>query len=139
MIYDIQVAVVLSGSKLSKLLLCQTQISRARMGCRQLGALPALSPFMYPMNGGAVKLQHGWVSLKLSATNMKMRALSTEEIPPNAVRRKREAQWRGGFSIGVDLGMSRTGLALSKGYSFRPLTVTRTCYYYPLPPTPTPF
>ncbi|KAK4798531.1 hypothetical protein SAY86_030857 [Trapa natans] len=46
-----------------------------------------------------------------------------KEFPPNAVRRKIDHLWRGGFSLGVDLGLSRTGLALSKGYSFRPLTV----------------
>ncbi|GAA0165395.1 RNA processing factor [Lithospermum erythrorhizon] len=45
------------------------------------------------------------------------------EIPPNAMRRKIDPNWRGGFSLGVDLGMSRTGLAISKGYSIRPLTV----------------
>ncbi|XP_021898677.1 uncharacterized protein LOC110815280 isoform X1 [Carica papaya] len=50
---------------------------------------------------------------------------SLEEIPPNALRRKCDPQWRGGFSLGVDLGFSRTGLALSKGFAFRPLTVLR--------------
>ncbi|XP_074272965.1 uncharacterized protein LOC141596655 isoform X1 [Silene latifolia] len=45
------------------------------------------------------------------------------EIPPNALRRKQDPLWRGGFSLGVDLGLSRTGLALSKGFSVRPLTV----------------
>ncbi|GFY90327.1 polynucleotidyl transferase, ribonuclease H-like superfamily protein [Actinidia rufa] len=53
----------------------------------------------------------------------KIRAVSLVEIPPNALRRKRDSNWRGGFSLGVDLGMSRTGLALSKGFSVRPLTV----------------
>ncbi|KAL6965050.1 hypothetical protein U1Q18_036107 [Sarracenia purpurea var. burkii] len=51
------------------------------------------------------------------------RAVSLEEIPPNALRRKRDSKWRGGFSLGIDFGMSRTGLALSKGFSIRPLTV----------------
>ncbi|KAL6565890.1 hypothetical protein OROHE_004945 [Orobanche hederae] len=46
-----------------------------------------------------------------------------EQIPPNALRRQRDPTWRGGFSLGVDLGLSRTGLALSKGFSIRPLTV----------------
>ncbi|CAI8600685.1 unnamed protein product [Vicia faba] len=46
-----------------------------------------------------------------------------EELPPNALRRKMEADWIGGFSLGVDLGMARTGLALSKGFVVRPLTV----------------
>ncbi|XP_037495129.1 putative pre-16S rRNA nuclease isoform X2 [Jatropha curcas] len=49
--------------------------------------------------------------------------LSIQEIPPNALRRKSDSLWRGGFSLGIDLGLSRTGLALSKGFSFRPLTV----------------
>ncbi|KAJ1402782.1 putative pre-16S rRNA nuclease [Sesbania bispinosa] len=37
-------------------------------------------------------------------------------------RGKREQQWRGGFTLGVDLGMALTGLALSKGFSILPLT-----------------
>ncbi|XP_022144424.1 uncharacterized protein LOC111014097 isoform X3 [Momordica charantia] len=51
------------------------------------------------------------------------RAISSIELPPNALRRKLDPHWRGGFSLGVDLGTSRTGLALSKGFSTRPLTV----------------
>ncbi|KAL4369540.1 hypothetical protein GQ457_05G000180 [Hibiscus cannabinus] len=50
---------------------------------------------------------------------------SLQEFPPNALRRKTNPQWRGGFSLGVDLGLSRTGLALSKGFSVRPLTVLK--------------
>ncbi|XP_042004481.1 putative pre-16S rRNA nuclease isoform X4 [Salvia splendens] len=46
-----------------------------------------------------------------------------EQIPPNAVRRKRDPSWRGGFSLGVDLGLLRTGVAISKGFTVRPLTV----------------
>ncbi|XP_075493822.1 uncharacterized protein LOC142531541 isoform X1 [Primulina tabacum] len=46
-----------------------------------------------------------------------------EQIPPNSVLRRRNPSWRGGFSLGVDMGFSRTGLALSKGFSIRPLTV----------------
>ena len=49
---------------------------------------------------------------------------SIDEIPPNAVRRKIDRNWRGGFSLGVDLGLSRTGIAISKGYTVKPLTVT---------------
>ncbi|CAM8876495.1 unnamed protein product [Rhodiola kirilowii] len=48
-----------------------------------------------------------------------------DEILPNAVLRNSDPQWRGGFSLGVDLGLARTGLALSKGYSVRPLTVLK--------------
>lgn len=56
--------------------------------------------------------------------SLTMRAkASIDEIPPNAVRRKIDRNWRGGFSLGVDLGLSRTGIALSKGYTVRPLTV----------------
>lgn len=50
---------------------------------------------------------------------------SVEEFLPNATRRKKDSLWRGGFSLGVDLGLSRTGLALSKGFSVRPLTVLK--------------
>ncbi|XP_010259874.1 PREDICTED: uncharacterized protein LOC104599161 [Nelumbo nucifera] len=53
----------------------------------------------------------------------KIRAVSIDEIPPNAFRRKIDPHWRGGFSVGVDLGLSRTGVAVSKGFSARPLTV----------------
>ncbi|KAK6260854.1 Putative pre-16S rRNA nuclease - like 1 [Theobroma cacao] len=58
---------------------------------------------------------------------LKFRASSSpvQEFPPNALRRKSNPQWRGGFSLGVDLGLSRTGLALSKGFSVRPLTVLK--------------
>ncbi|EPS70279.1 hypothetical protein M569_04482, partial [Genlisea aurea] len=44
-------------------------------------------------------------------------------IPPNVVRRKLDPSWRGGFSLGLDWGLSRTGLAISKGFCIRPLTV----------------
>ncbi|CAA7029066.1 unnamed protein product [Microthlaspi erraticum] len=53
-------------------------------------------------------------------------ATSIDEIPPNAVRRKIDPNWRGGFSLGVDLGLSRTGIALSKGYTVKPLTVLKS-------------
>ncbi|XP_020239728.1 uncharacterized protein LOC109818616 isoform X1 [Cajanus cajan] len=53
----------------------------------------------------------------------RVKAITLDELPPNALRRKREPQWRGGFSLGLDLGLARTGLALSKGFSIRPLTV----------------
>ncbi|CAI9103613.1 OLC1v1002130C1 [Oldenlandia corymbosa var. corymbosa] len=46
-----------------------------------------------------------------------------DEIPPNARLRKEDSLWRGGFSLGVDLGSARTGLAISKGFVIRPLTV----------------
>ncbi|KAH9621286.1 hypothetical protein KSS87_000897 [Heliosperma pusillum] len=62
-------------------------------------------------------------SHKLHGTKMKTLVPLQGEIPPNALRRKQGPLWRGGFSLGVDLGLSRTGLALSKGFSVRPLTV----------------
>ncbi|KAF7154784.1 hypothetical protein RHSIM_Rhsim01G0151400 [Rhododendron simsii] len=49
--------------------------------------------------------------------------MSIEETPPNALRWDRNPNWWSGFSLGVDLGISRTGLAVTKGFSFRPLTV----------------
>ncbi|KAJ8573335.1 hypothetical protein K7X08_009846 [Anisodus acutangulus] len=65
----------------------------------------------------------GGNSLQLTSKIQAIRAVSVEEIPPNALRRKRDSTWRGGFSLGVDLGLARTGLALSKGFNFRPLMV----------------
>ncbi|KAM7276497.1 hypothetical protein ACFE04_018363 [Oxalis oulophora] len=53
------------------------------------------------------------------------RAILSSEFPPNALRRETEPQWRGGFSLGVDLGLSYTGVARSKGFSTRPLTVLK--------------
>ncbi|RHN74633.1 putative pre-16S rRNA nuclease, ribonuclease H-like domain-containing protein [Medicago truncatula] len=61
---------------------------------------------------------------KLNSTQ-NLKTLTLEELPPNALRRKKDAEWRGGFSLGVDLGMARTGIALSKGFTFRPLTVLK--------------
>ncbi|KAK6920322.1 putative pre-16S rRNA nuclease [Dillenia turbinata] len=63
------------------------------------------------------------VSLKVSSNWRITAVLSVDEIPPNALRRKRDPLWGGGFSLGLDLGLSRTGVALSKGFSVRPLTV----------------
>lgn len=54
---------------------------------------------------------------------MRARASQEREILPNALRRTSDPLWRGGYSLGVDLGLSRTGLALSKGFFPRPLTV----------------
>ncbi|KAI9117845.1 hypothetical protein K1719_011260 [Acacia pycnantha] len=58
-----------------------------------------------------------------SSENGAKAILTVEQLPPNALRRKRDPQWRGGFSLGLDLGLARTGLALSKGFAVRPLTV----------------
>lgn len=77
------------------------------------------------MNGIAIPTTN---SLHLPSTVcpcnvLRVKGLCSEEIPPNALLRKGNSSWRGGFSLGVDLGMSRTGLALSKGFSIRPLKV----------------
>lgn len=72
-----------------------------------------------------------FVRLTLRSTAIRA-ALSIDEIPPNALRQAREPLWSScGFSLGVDLGLSRTGLALSKGFSFRPLTVKYVCLFVP--------
>ncbi|KAF3440033.1 hypothetical protein FNV43_RR18311 [Rhamnella rubrinervis] len=100
----------------------------SQMGSQQLRALPAPTSFLFPNNGAILRVQNGPLSLQLSTKNRVgdgVRSTSIDEIPPNAVRRKRNLQWRGGFSIGVDLGMARTGLAVSKGFTFRPLTVLK--------------
>lgn len=47
-----------------------------------------------------------------------------ECLLPNALRRNRSSLWLGGFSLGVDLGDSRTGVAISNGFSPRPLAVS---------------
>ncbi|KAJ1693788.1 hypothetical protein LUZ63_010486 [Rhynchospora breviuscula] len=49
------------------------------------------------------------------------------ELLPNARRRKRDPDWTsGGFSLGIDLGNVKTGLALGMGLGLpRPLTVLR--------------
>ncbi|ESR58566.1 hypothetical protein CICLE_v10023836mg, partial [Citrus x clementina] len=60
-----------------------------------------------------------------TASASKCEVASGEEFLPNATRRKKDSLWRGGFSLGVDLGLSRTGLALSKGFCVRPLTVLK--------------
>ncbi|KAI9180563.1 hypothetical protein LWI28_006072 [Acer negundo] len=84
-----------------------------------------------PITFSNSKFKNAPTSLRLSLTGNRRygpitKALSSkEEIPPNALRRKRDSHWRGGFSLGVDLGLSRTGLALSKGFSVRPLTVLK--------------
>ncbi|XP_027106499.1 uncharacterized protein [Coffea arabica] len=59
-----------------------------------------------------------------SSAVVKTVSLSLEqEFRPNALRKKQDSSSRCGFSLGVDLGLSRTGLAISKGFVIRPLTV----------------
>lgn len=53
-----------------------------------------------------------------------MQEESLEEIPPNAVRRKRDSKWNGCFSLQVDLDLARTGFSLSKGIDIRPIMVS---------------
>lgn len=65
------------------------------------------------------------VSVRVNARSSASSSATGEEFLPNARRRKIDPTWcGGGFSLGVDLGASRTGLALGKGYSPRPLIVT---------------
>ncbi|XP_051132794.1 uncharacterized protein LOC127252596 isoform X2 [Andrographis paniculata] len=82
------------------------------------------NPYLSPIRQNPLHVQtrrHPRLSVNISAASIPVRW--EEQIPPNAVRRKRDPSWRGGFSLGVDWGLSRTGLALSKGFSIRPLTV----------------
>ncbi|KAK6142940.1 hypothetical protein DH2020_023288 [Rehmannia glutinosa] len=88
-----------------------------------------LKPLLSPIQQIPLHIQNpNSISLP-RRSQLSIKALSSvsapweEQIPPNALRRKRDSSWRGGFSLGVDLGLSRTGLALSKGFSIRPLTV----------------
>lgn len=87
------------------------------------------------MNGIAVSTSPLRLLCSPPCNALKINNFSLQEIPPNALLRKRDSSWRGGFSLGVDLGMSRTGLALSKGFSIRPLkvfdefTFTYSCEY----------
>ncbi|EHA8592119.1 putative pre-16S rRNA nuclease [Cocos nucifera] len=66
-----------------------------------------------------------WTPPSCSSSSQKTAAVELEaELLSNAQRRKSNPSWSGGgFSLGVDLGASRTGLALSKGFFPRPLTV----------------
>ena len=93
---------------------------------QQLGV--GVGPLQLSPNPTTHKAVNTPASLPLFSTKTRnytptLRAISLQQLPPNALRRKRDPNWRGGFSLGVDLGMSRTGLALSKGFSIRPLTV----------------
>ncbi|PWA87053.1 pre-16S rRNA nuclease, Ribonuclease H-like domain protein [Artemisia annua] len=50
-------------------------------------------------------------------------SVKEDPFPSNAMRRKMDSRWMGGFSLGIDLGLSRTGLAISKGFIVKPLKV----------------
>ncbi|KAF7844891.1 putative holliday junction resolvase [Senna tora] len=93
------------------------------MSTQQLRPLPPHNPFLCSKLDARLNVTSITSSLKLYSTPIITNAITLDELPPNAVRRKRDPQWRGGFSLGVDLGMARTGVALSKGFSIRPLTV----------------
>ncbi|PQM37293.1 uncharacterized protein Pyn_36367 [Prunus yedoensis var. nudiflora] len=120
---------VRKGLKRCVLLIPLPPSSAKKMYCQRQAALPAQTDLFIPFPVGTVpKVRNGPTSIQLPLTKIskngpRIRAISTDEIPPNSLRRKRDPNWRGGFSVGVDLGMSRTGLALSKGFNFRPLTV----------------
>lgn len=50
--------------------------------------------------------------------------MEEQKLQSNAHRAKQNSLWSGGFSLGVDLGDARTGVALGKGYAQpRPLSV----------------
>lgn len=108
---------------------------------QQRASSPSQAPFLSPINGaGGRNPKNAPSSLQILRKQPRkhklhhhggVRGAMVDEIPPNALRRKLDRNWRGGFSLGVDLGMSRTGVALSKGFSLRPLTVN-----YPLFPCP---
>ncbi|KAL1554835.1 putative pre-16S rRNA nuclease isoform X1 [Salvia divinorum] len=85
----------------------------------QLIALKPLNPLLPRQCKNSISQRRG-SQLSVSAAES---VAWEEQIPPNAVRRKRDPSWRGGFSLGVDLGVSRTGVAISKGFTVRPLTV----------------
>ncbi|XP_068330413.1 uncharacterized protein [Pyrus communis] len=92
------------------------------MFCHRLAAPPSQTELLPLQRRTVPKVQNVPASLQLSLTQNRkkgprIRAVSIDEIPPNALRRKRDPQWRGGFSVGVDLGLSRTGLAVSKGFT----------------------
>ncbi|XP_021748816.1 uncharacterized protein LOC110714583 [Chenopodium quinoa] len=74
-------------------------------------------------NFSTSSLQISCKSLNFNGATIRGSVPLSNEIPPNALRRKQDPLWRGGFSLGVDLGLSNTGLAISKGFSFRPLSV----------------
>ncbi|KAL0347662.1 UNVERIFIED_CONTAM: hypothetical protein Scaly_1782200 [Sesamum calycinum] len=88
-----------------------------------------LNPLLPSIKQDPLKNQRGISVSSPRRTQLFSRAAASvsvpweEQIPPNALRRKLDPSWRGGFSLGVDLGLSRTGVALSKGFSIRPLTV----------------
>ncbi|KAL3814958.1 hypothetical protein ACJIZ3_016226 [Penstemon smallii] len=84
-----------------------------------------LKPLLSPFNQNSLQFQK---ANSKSISRLRAKAVSVsvqwdEKLLPNVIRRNRDPTWRGGFSLGVDLGMSRTGLALSKGFTIRPLMV----------------
>ncbi|CAH9106319.1 unnamed protein product [Cuscuta epithymum] len=94
------------------------------MGTVKLGGLslpfPIQLPYLVP---GKCNTYLNCIRSTTQSTPVKS-ALSVDEIPPNAMRQASEPRWSSaGFSLGVDLGLSRTGLAISKGFAFRPLMV----------------
>ncbi|XP_073001543.1 uncharacterized protein [Typha latifolia] len=57
-------------------------------------------------------------ALSSSPSSPRMAATTETDFFPNARRRKIDPLWSGaGFSLGVDLGAARTGLALGKGFA----------------------
>ena len=76
---------------------------------QQLGVgVGPLQPHFLSPNPTAHKHVNTPASLPLSSTKTcnytrGLRAISLQQLPPNALSRKRDPNWRGGFSLGVDL------------------------------------
>ncbi|KAG0457170.1 hypothetical protein HPP92_022327 [Vanilla planifolia] len=97
--------------------------------------LPAKSAALYPSNLSIItdlRLKHALGPSSTVARRLRVFSTSSTmattggggEILPNALRRRIYPCWGSGFfSLGIDVGTSRTGVAIGKGFAPRPLTV----------------
>ncbi|KAG0457162.1 hypothetical protein HPP92_022319 [Vanilla planifolia] len=97
--------------------------------------LPAKSAALYPSNLSFItdlRVKHALGPCSTVARRLRVFSTSSTmantggggEILPNALRRRIYPCWGGGFfSLGIDVGTSRTGVAIGKGFAPRPLTV----------------
>ncbi|CAH1422171.1 unnamed protein product [Lactuca virosa] len=102
-------------------------IRNERIKMAQTHGLPTLFT-LSPTNPSNIRLNSHSNSVRVRTSKIRADvSLEVEEhpfpFPPNAMRRKLDSRWLGRFSLGIDLGLSRTGLAISKGFSVRPLKV----------------
>ncbi|KAL7612330.1 hypothetical protein Lser_V15G08415 [Lactuca serriola] len=102
-------------------------IRNERMKMVQTHGLPTLFT-LSPTNPSNIHLNSHSNSVRVRTTKIRAYvSLKVKEhpfpFPPNVMRRKLDSRWLGGFSLGIDLGLSRTGLAISKGFSVRPLKI----------------